>query len=95
MLLLELTPSAWIVWAIIGIIGGYTCGRLLTDGPSVLVNLIVGILGSTLGGWLFVRFFGDDDRSIYISLLTSALLCAILLWILYLIFRKRGTERDS
>lgn len=82
MLLLELTPSAWIVWAIIGIIGGYSCGRLLTDGPSVLVNLIVGILGSTVGGWLFVRYFGDDDRSIYLSLITSALLCVILLWLL-------------
>lgn len=93
MLLLELTPSAWIVWAIIGIIGGYSCGRLLTDGPSVLVNLIVGILGSTVGGWLFVRYFGDDDRSIYLSLITSALLCAILLWLLYMVFRKK--ESDS
>ena len=93
MLLLELTPSAWIVWAIIGIIGGYSCGRLLTDGPSVLVNLFVGILGSTVGGWLFVRFFGDDDRSIYLSLITSALLCAILLWLLYMVFRKK--ESDS
>jgi uncharacterized membrane protein YeaQ/YmgE (transglycosylase-associated protein family) len=45
----------WLLWEIlIGIIVGWLAGQIVKGrGMGVLVDLIVGIIGSLLGGWLF------------------------------------------
>lgn len=83
-----LTPSVWIVWAIIGVIGGYMTGRLLPYGAPTWLTLIIGVAASCLGGWIFTRYFGDTDTDIYLSLVSSALLTAIAMWITYSVARR-------
>lgn len=42
-----------IVWLILGAIAGWAAGKLLRGkGLGILGNIVVGILGSFLGGWL-------------------------------------------
>jgi uncharacterized membrane protein YeaQ/YmgE (transglycosylase-associated protein family) len=45
----------WLLWEIlIGIVVGWLAGQIVKGrGMGVLVDLIVGIIGSLLGGWLF------------------------------------------
>ncbi|MGD1210604.1 MAG: GlsB/YeaQ/YmgE family stress response membrane protein [Candidatus Acidiferrales bacterium] len=45
----------WLIWTIlIGIIAGWLAGQLVKGrGMGVLVDLIVGIVGSILGGFVF------------------------------------------
>jgi uncharacterized membrane protein YeaQ/YmgE (transglycosylase-associated protein family) len=45
----------WLLWTIlIGILAGFLAGKVVKGhGMGVLVDLIVGIVGSILGGWLF------------------------------------------
>jgi uncharacterized membrane protein YeaQ/YmgE (transglycosylase-associated protein family) len=45
----------WLIWTIlIGIIAGWLAGQLVKGhGMGVLVDLIVGIVGSVLGGFVF------------------------------------------
>jgi len=45
----------WLIWTIlIGIIAGWLAGQLVKGhGMGVLVDLLVGIVGSMLGGFLF------------------------------------------
>jgi uncharacterized membrane protein YeaQ/YmgE (transglycosylase-associated protein family) len=45
----------WLLWTIlIGIIAGFLAGKVVKGhGMGVLVDLIVGIVGSIVGGWLF------------------------------------------
>ena len=45
----------WLLWEIlIGIVVGWLAGQMVIGrGMGVLVVLIVGIIGSLLGGWLF------------------------------------------
>lgn len=88
----SLTPSVWIVWAIIGVIGGYMTGRLLPSAPTWLA-LLTGIAASCLGGWLFTRCFGSSDSDIYLSLIASALMTAIAMWILCA--AARATHREN
>lgn len=89
MILLDISPSVWIVWIIIGLITGYMSFRLLIDGPPLLIGFAAALLGSVLGGWLFVHFVGGEDNDIYLSLLTSLALSGIMLWIAYILFRRR------
>jgi uncharacterized membrane protein YeaQ/YmgE (transglycosylase-associated protein family) len=45
----------WLLWEIlIGIFVGFLAGQIVKGrGMGVLVDLIVGIIGSLLGGWIF------------------------------------------
>jgi uncharacterized membrane protein YeaQ/YmgE (transglycosylase-associated protein family) len=45
----------WLLWEIlIGIFVGFIAGQIVKGrGMGVLVDLIVGIIGSLLGGWIF------------------------------------------
>jgi uncharacterized membrane protein YeaQ/YmgE (transglycosylase-associated protein family) len=45
----------WLIWTIvIGILAGFLAGQVVKGrGMGVLVDLVVGIVGSVLGGWIF------------------------------------------
>ena len=71
----------WFVWGLIGLIGGYMGGRLLLSEGKVLVSVLVGVAGSLLGGWLFVVSMGMSEQNGYLSMITSMIMCALVLWI--------------
>lgn len=71
----------WIVWAIVGIVGGYMAGRLLRPDLSSALYMVVGIAGAILGGWCYTLVFGTTDQDVYVSLLSSVVVCALFLWV--------------
>lgn len=89
LMLLILTPSVWIVWSVIGIIAGYMSWRLLEPVTTMLVDMPVGIVSALASGWAYTRVAGSDDTDIYVSLLVSAAVSGIVLWLLYLVRRRR------
>ena len=87
----------FILWLVIGGIIGWLASMLMrTDGQQgIILNVVVGIVGAFLGGWLLSPLFGTgtingDDFSVA-SLLTSFLGSVILLAIVNLI--RRGSVR--
>ena len=96
MILADIGLTTWLVWALIGAIGGYMCGRLLTSGGlSAIVNGIVGVASAVGGGYAFMMWFGENDYGQTISLVGAVVVCAIILWCLSFIFRKKGTDEDD
>lgn len=76
----------WFV--IIGILAGFIAGNFMRGGGfGWVVNLLVGIIGGVLGGWVF-GLFGIHTTSIIGSLITSVVGAVIFLWIVGLIARK-------
>jgi uncharacterized membrane protein YeaQ/YmgE (transglycosylase-associated protein family) len=45
----------WLLWTIvIGILAGFLAGKIVKgQGMGTLMDLVVGIVGSILGGWIF------------------------------------------
>jgi uncharacterized membrane protein YeaQ/YmgE (transglycosylase-associated protein family) len=45
----------WLIWTVvIGILAGFLAGKVVKGhGLGLLMDLVVGIVGSLLGGWLF------------------------------------------
>ena len=45
----------WLLWTVIlGILAGFIASKLVSgSGMGVLMDLVVGIVGSVLGGWIF------------------------------------------
>ncbi|MDE6298387.1 MAG: GlsB/YeaQ/YmgE family stress response membrane protein [Muribaculaceae bacterium] len=70
------------IWYIlIGLVSGAVAGKLMRGGGfGWLVNLVVGIIGGVLGGWIF-GILGIHTSSIIGSLITSVVGAIFLLWI--------------
>lgn len=88
---------SFLIWIIIGGILGWLASMVMrTDAQQgIFLNIIVGIIGALLGGWLLAPLFGtgtinQDDFSIG-SLLVSFLGAVILLAIVNLF--RRGSAR--
>jgi uncharacterized membrane protein YeaQ/YmgE (transglycosylase-associated protein family) len=87
----------FIIWIVVGGILGWLASLVMrTDAQQGLfLNIIVGIIGALLGGWLLAPLFGtgtinQNDFSIS-SLLVSFLGAVVLLAIVNLL--RRGTPR--
>lgn len=79
-----------IIWIVFGGLVGWVATILTGNDPQfgILGNIIIGIVGSYLGGWISGQFFkgppvsGFDIRSFIIALLGSI----ILLWVINILF---------
>ncbi len=61
----------FLVWIIIGVIAGWLAGKIMKGAGFGLVgDLVVGLIGSLLGGWLF-HLFGLSGSGFLGSLVTA------------------------
>lgn len=79
------------IWFIlIGCAAGFIAGKLTSgSGNGLILNLIIGIVGSILGGILF-GILGFHTTGIIGSLITAVVGSVILLWIYSMLSRRRG-----
>jgi uncharacterized membrane protein YeaQ/YmgE (transglycosylase-associated protein family) len=87
----------FIIWIVIGGILGWIASMIMKTNAQqgLLLNVVVGIIGALLGGWLLAPLFGtgtinQNDFSVG-SLVVSLLGAIILLAIVNLL--RRGTPR--
>ena len=86
-----------IVWLVIGGVVGWVAGLLLQNsGNGIILNVVVGIVGAFLGGWLLGPLFNHSSTinqadfslpGLAVSLLGAVILLAIVNLI------RRGTMR--
>ncbi|MDQ4077183.1 MAG: GlsB/YeaQ/YmgE family stress response membrane protein [Chloroflexota bacterium] len=82
-----------IVWAIIGLIAGWAAGEMTRGaGFGVVGNIIVGLLGALIGGFLAQALFGIDPvEGFNLSTIITAIIGAVLLvWLVNLVAGRRG-----
>ena len=82
----------FIGWIIIGGIAGWIASKMQGRDAQMGIglNIVVGIIGGLLGGWL-LSVFGVDvaGGGLFFSFLTCLLGAVILLWIINLVTSKR------
>lgn len=84
-----------IVWLVVGGLIGWVASIFMgtNDRQGILLNVVVGIVGAVLGGWLLGGVFGsgsinEGDFSVS-GLLVSLLGAVILLFVVKLVRRNR------
>ena len=78
----------FIGFLIIGLIAGYLAERIMRgQGAGLVINLIVGVIGAYLGGWLF-GLWGLQLDGIIWSLITATIGAVILLFVVGLFKRS-------
>ena len=80
---------SFIWYIIIGIVAGFLAGKIMRGGGFGLVtNLLLGILGGVLGGWVFA-LFGLAASGLIGSLITSTVGAILVLWIASLFSKSK------
>ena len=80
----------WLWWIIIGAVAGWLAGTLMRGGGfGFLVNVLVGIAGAVIGGWVF-GLLGIAAGGIMGSLVTALVGAILLLWIISLFKKSFG-----
>ncbi len=72
---------SFIVWIILGLIAGFIASKLVNkSGEGVLLDIVLGIVGAVVGGWLFNAFGmpGATGLNVY-SLLVAVVGAAVIL----------------
>ena len=79
----------FIWYIIIGIVAGFLAGKIMRGGGfGRIINLLLGILGGVLGGWVFA-LFGLAASGLIGSLITSTVGAVLVLWIASLFSKAR------
>ncbi|CAN1490447.1 MAG TPA: GlsB/YeaQ/YmgE family stress response membrane protein [Mycobacterium sp.] len=78
-----LTSVGWIGYIVIGALAGWIAGSLVKGGGSgILTNILTGIAGALVGGFLLSFFVDTAAGGWWFTLFTAVLGSVILLWIL-------------
>lgn len=74
-----------LMFLVIGAIAGWLAGSILKGGGSgLVVNMIVGIIGAVIGGYLF-GILGISAGGLIGSLITATVGALVLLWVVSLV----------
>lgn len=73
--------TALLVFLIIGALAGWFAGLIMDgEGMGLIVNILVGIVGAVIGGWLFAAA-GIETGGLLGALLTATIGAIVLLFV--------------
>ena len=82
-----------LAWIVLGLIAGFIASKIVNRaGEGVLLDIVLGIIGAVVGGWLFRMFgaAGVTGLNIY-SMLVAIVGAVVVLVIYHALFSGRRT----
>jgi uncharacterized membrane protein YeaQ/YmgE (transglycosylase-associated protein family) len=78
-------------WIILGLLAGFISSKLVNKtGEGVFLDVVLGIVGAIVGGFLFNRFGASGVTGLNIYSLLVAVVGAVLLLVAYHAIRRRN-----
>jgi uncharacterized membrane protein YeaQ/YmgE (transglycosylase-associated protein family) len=78
--------SGLLWWCIVGLIAGFLAGKVMKGGGfGVAMDMVIGMVGSIIGGWLFGLLGIYSNGGLIGSVLVAFVGACILLWLVRLI----------
>ena len=75
---------SFIAWIVLGLIAGFIASKLVNkSGEGMLLDIILGIVGAVVGGWLFHAFGMAGVTGLNVYSLAVAVIGAALFLIVY------------
>jgi uncharacterized membrane protein YeaQ/YmgE (transglycosylase-associated protein family) len=83
-----------IVWILLGLVLGLITSKIVsTTGEGTVVDILLGIVGAVIGGWLFGLFVGGEPTGLtldsFYSVGIAAIGAIIVLALYHAFFRRR------
>lgn len=81
-----------IAWIVLGLIAGFIASKIVNkSGEGVVLDIVLGVVGAVVGGWLFSAFgmAGVSGVNIY-SLLVAVIGAIVVLFAYHAITRRKS-----
>jgi uncharacterized membrane protein YeaQ/YmgE (transglycosylase-associated protein family) len=79
-----------LLWIVIGIVAGWLAERIMNRNHGLLTNLIVGLVGALIGGFLFTNLLRLDLGPDWLNALVFATIGAVILLFLLGLVKRGG-----
>lgn len=77
---------SWLAWIILGLIAGFIGSKLVNKtGEGLLLDIVLGVVGAIVGGYLFGLFGGSGVTGLNIYSLLVAVVGSVVVLLLSLI----------
>jgi len=71
-----------ILWIIFGAIAGWIASIIMKSNDSLLMNIVIGIVGAIIGGWIMSALGGSPVNGFNLySFLVAILGSVVLIWV--------------
>jgi uncharacterized membrane protein YeaQ/YmgE (transglycosylase-associated protein family) len=80
-----------LAWLVVGLIAGFLASRVMRGGYGLIGDIIVGVVGAFIGGWLATTFLKMPNpvNGINIGTILVAFVGAVILLGILRLFRRR------
>lgn len=79
-------------WVILGLIAGFVASKIVNrTGEGLLLDIVLGVIGAVVGGWLFNTFGMSGVNGLNIYSLIVAVIGAVVVLFVYHMLVGRGT----
>ena len=75
---------SFIAWIILGLISGFIASKLVNKtGEGVLLDIVLGVIGALVGGWLFTTFGMSGVTGLNLYSMVVAVIGAVVVLVIY------------
>lgn len=78
-----------LAWIILGLIAGFIASKIVNkQGEGILLDIILGIVGAVVGGWIFQMFGHSGVTGLNLTSLVIAVIGAVVFLVVYHAIRR-------
>jgi len=83
-----------LAWIVLGLIAGFIASKIVNkSGEGVVMDIVLGIVGAVVGGWLFRAFGHMGPNGINLYSILVAVIGAVVVLVIYHALTGRGRAR--
>jgi uncharacterized membrane protein YeaQ/YmgE (transglycosylase-associated protein family) len=80
---------SYLAWIVLGLLAGFIGSKIVNKtGEGILLDIVLGIVGAVVGGWLFNTFGAAGVTGLNLYSLLVAVIGAVVLLIVYHAIRR-------
>ena len=78
-----------LAWIVLGVVAGFLGSKIVNkSGEGLFLDLILGVVGAVVGGWVFGMFGGSGVNGLNLYSLVVAVIGAVIVLVAYHAIRK-------
>ena len=80
---------SYIAWIVLGLLAGFIGSKIVNKrGEGVILDIVLGIVGAIVGGWLFSTFGASGVTGLNVYSLLVAVIGSVVLLVVYHAIRR-------
>ena len=80
---------SWLAWIVLGLLAGFIGSKIVNRrGEGMILDILLGIVGAIVGGWLFNKFGSSGVTGLNLYSLVVAVVGSVVVLLVYHALRR-------